>query len=409
PSQSPYALPIVVACKNSTQRQLEKVKCLGLVVSANGIATDPEKIQKTPTNWKEVSQFWGFTGYYCQFMKNYFKVAALLFCLTAGSPKRGKGMRKKVAKPLPFLWIDECSQAFSTIKSKLITAPVLGYSDYSLPFILQTDASIEGLGAVLAQVQSGVERVIAYASRGLSHTEKRYPAHKLEFLALKWAVADKFQDYLLECHFTVLMDNNPLVYVKSTTQLDATSQRWIAKLAEFDFEVKYHPGRNNTSADGLSRMPMDEATQRRVKEASGKGPSHHLGSALLEGTHKKRQEDPLVCCLLRQWDKLSMEDVILYNTIRNSEGEVVKQMVLPDCLQKEAFLLLHTDMGHMGVDRTVELIQAQFYWANMYSIIKGWCDTCERCLHKVPAPHTIATLTSIHTVRPLELVCLDFL
>uniref|UniRef100_H3AP44 Gypsy retrotransposon integrase-like protein 1 n=1 Tax=Latimeria chalumnae TaxID=7897 RepID=H3AP44_LATCH len=396
----------------------EKVKYLGHVVSANGIAMDPEKIQrvrdwKTPTNCKEVSQFLGFAGYCRQFMKNYSKLAALLFCLMAGSPKRGKGMRKKVAKPPPFFWTDECSQAFSTIKNKLTTAPVLGYADYSLPFILQTDASTEGLGAILAQVQSGVERVIAYASRSLSHTEKRYPAHKLMFLALKWAVAD----YLLERHFTMLTDNNPLVY------------RWIAKLAEFNFEVKYCPGKNNANADGLSRMPLEEVSDvlKQGKAATTDEPRRSPRGPKLQGwgaevfprlpkeegnrapsTHKKRQEDPLVHCLLRQWDKLIMEDGILYRKIRNSEGEVVKQMVLPDCLQKEAFLMLHTDMGH-GVDRTVEFIQARFYWANMYSVIKGWCDAYERCcLHKIPAPHTI-TLTSVHTVRPLELVCLDFL
>lgn len=82
-------------------------------------------------------------------------------------------------KPDPnFLWTQECQEAFQSLKVKLTNAPVLGYPDYSLPFILQTDASGEGLGAVLVQVQGGAERVIAFASRGLSPAETRYPAHK---------------------------------------------------------------------------------------------------------------------------------------------------------------------------------------------------------------------------------------
>ena len=95
------------------------------------------------------------------------------------------------------------------MKEELINAPVLGYPDYTLPFLLQTDASGVGLGAVLAQVQSGLKRVIAYASRGLSPPETRYPAHKLEFLALKWAITDKFLDHLYGRKLSVLTDNNP--------------------------------------------------------------------------------------------------------------------------------------------------------------------------------------------------------
>lgn len=83
-------------------------------------------------------------------------------------------------------------------------------------FILHTDASTDGLGAVLYQEQEGLERVIAYASRGLRNSEKHYPAHKLEFLCLTWPVTNKFHDYLYGNQFTVYRDNNPLTYVLST-------------------------------------------------------------------------------------------------------------------------------------------------------------------------------------------------
>lgn len=99
-------------------------------------------------------------------------------------------------KPVPWKWSDKEDEAFKAIKQKLIQPPILGFANYKLPFTLHTDASSVGLGAVLYQVQDGKTKVIAYASRGLRPSERNYPAHKLEFLALKWAISDKFHDYL---------------------------------------------------------------------------------------------------------------------------------------------------------------------------------------------------------------------
>ena len=118
-----------------------------------------------------------------------------------------------------------------------------------------------GLGAVLAQVQDGAERVIAYASQGLSPAETRYPAHKLEFLALKWAVTDKFYDHLYGRKFSVQTDNNPLKYVMTSARLDATGQRWVSRLSAFDFDIQYKRGLSNSNADALSRLSYQEVTQ----------------------------------------------------------------------------------------------------------------------------------------------------
>ena len=124
-----------------------------------------------------------------------------------------------------------------------------------MPFEVHTDASSKGLGAVLYQEQKGTKRVIAYASRGLTRSEKNYAVHKLEFLALKWAITEKFYDYLYGSKFKVYTDNNPLTYVLSSAKLDATGQRWIASLAQFDFSICYRSGLKNGDADALSRLP----------------------------------------------------------------------------------------------------------------------------------------------------------
>ena len=101
------------------------------------------------------------------------------------------------------------------------------------------DASLNGLGAVLYQTQEGVDRVIAYASRSLKPLEKNYPAHKLEFLASKCTVTEKFHDYLYGSLFEVITDNNPHTYILTKAKLDATGQRWVASLSDYNFTIKY--------------------------------------------------------------------------------------------------------------------------------------------------------------------------
>ncbi len=123
---------------------------------------------------------------------------------------------------------------------------------------MHIDASGKGLGAVLYNIQEGAKRVIAYASRSLSKSEKNYSAYKLEFLSLKWAVTEKFADYLTGTHFVVLTDNNPLTHILTSAKLDATGQRWASALGQFNFDIIYRPGVKNADADGLSRYPRND-------------------------------------------------------------------------------------------------------------------------------------------------------
>ena len=112
------------------------------------------------------------------------------------------------------------------------------------------------MGAALYQEQDGKLRVIAYASRGLSKSERNYPTHKLEFFAIKWAVCEKFSDYLYGTSFQILTDNNPLTYVLTSAKLDAAGHRWLAALSTYQFTIKYRAGKSNSDADGLSRRPQ---------------------------------------------------------------------------------------------------------------------------------------------------------
>lgn len=233
-----------------------KVKYVGHVVSSEGVGTDPEKISKvinwpTPRNPEEVRKFIGSAGYFRRFIQNFSQISKPL---TELFPSTSKCKKKRTIKE--WIWDEKQQTAFNLLKEKLSTAPVLSYPDFEKTFELHTDASGIGLGAVLYQEHDNLKKVISFASRGLSKSEKNYPAHKLEFLALKWAVVDKFHDYLYGNTFTVLTDNNPLTYVLSSATLDATGHRWLAALGTYDFDIKYRPGIHNKDADALSRMPM---------------------------------------------------------------------------------------------------------------------------------------------------------
>ena len=132
----------------------------------------------------------------------------------------------------------------------------MAYANYQKPFKLHTDASEHGLGVVLYQKQDdNTEHVITYASRTLSKSERNYDIHKLEFLALKWSIMERFHEYLYGGHFDVYTDNNPLTYILTTAKLDATGQRWEASLANYNFKIFYKSGKLNVEADALLHIP----------------------------------------------------------------------------------------------------------------------------------------------------------
>ena len=230
-----------------------KITYLGYVVSEEGIEVDPKKTEAVwegpvPKTVTDVRSFLGFTNQYRKFISKYAHIVGPLNQLVLGDTAKKK--MKEVQ------WTSECQEAFETLKEHCCTTPVLAYADYKKLFKLHTDASDLGLGTVLYQQDDvGMNRVIAYASRSLDQSEKNYPTHKLEFLALKWAVTTRFHEYLYGGEFAVYTDNNLLTYMLTTAKLDATGQRWIAALANYNFSLHYKSGKTNIEADALTRIP----------------------------------------------------------------------------------------------------------------------------------------------------------
>lgn len=264
-----------------------EVHYLGRVVSERGYRPDSTNVEAVaqlknsrPETVGDVRKLLGLVGYYRRYIPDFARTAKPLFDLlkgTKGTVTKGSQTAQPSTKSkglvnpkAPVVWGKTHQQALEQLLACLIGPPILAYPEYSHPFVLHTDASAEGLGAVLYQRQDGVMRVIGYGSRTLTPAEQRYHLHsgKLEFLALKWSICEQFRDYLYYSPgFTVYTDNNPLTYVLESARLNATGHRWVAELSDFHFDIKYRPGKSNGDADALSRMPRD--IEGYIKECTG--------------------------------------------------------------------------------------------------------------------------------------------
>ena len=241
----------------------EEITYLSHEISAKGMLPRQKGIEEIawmgpPTTYTGVRKFIRAVGYFCHFIKNFTWIAKPLNDLL------GCGNSKLKNHPISLTAAAE--EAFYTLKKKCATAPVLAFADLKRPFLLEMDASKYGLGTVLQQVQEdGKYHPVAYASCILHGSKANDHSSKLEFLVLKWAVTQQFKEYLMYQPFTMQTDNNPLTYVLTTPNLDATRHCWVSALAGFNFRLEYLCSADNRVANVLGRMETrldDNATNK---------------------------------------------------------------------------------------------------------------------------------------------------
>ena len=266
-----------------------KVSFLGHVVSAEGIATDPTKIEKVlrwpvPNTRREVQQFLGLANYYRRFVPEFAAITKPLHRLTE--------------KNCPFQWSSVCQHAFDTLREKLVSPPILAYPDYTKEFILDTDASDVAVGAVLSQIQDdGTERVIAYASRVLSKSERRYSVTRRELLAMVTFIS-YFRQYLLGRHFQLRTDHSSLTWLRNFRNPEGQLARWLEQLEEYSFTVKHRPRKYHTNADALSRLPAGSSAEISAITHNSNLPLSLLGMDKVE-MHKLQADDPIIGYVLQ--------------------------------------------------------------------------------------------------------------
>ena len=392
------------------------VKFLGHVVSAEGVHTDPEKARKiedwpTPQNVHEVRSFMGLATYYRRFIRDFSELAAPLTDLTG--------------KRVSFKWTEDEAHAFECLKKKLVSAPVLAHPlfDKDHPFVLKTDASGIGLGAILSQVQEGKERVVAYASRKLNKAEQSYGIPEREALAMVWGI-NHFRPFLYGQRFVIVTDHQPLTFLKTIKDPKGRLARWIHELSAYDYDVKYKPGRSHNDADALSRCPGSSSATVLVAVTSiiyNK-----------EAVCKAQAEDPVLKVVMdklrtgctprfrgrwmkgplntfrRIWSQLEMNNSAL---IRH-DGLGRRRLVVPGSLRTAVLQLTHDapSSGHMGTEKSFQRVQERFYWPGYARDVEAYvrsCSVCQQRQGSVPKPS--AALQQIQVGSPFEMIAMDML
>ena len=410
----------------------KEVKYLGHIISRDGVATDPSKTEKvttwpTPTSVRETQQFLGFAGYYRRFVKDFAQIARSLHRLTE--------------RPTNFVWTAECQDAFDELRRCLTTAPILAYPDFSRQFVLDTDASDTGIGAVLSQVDGdGQERVVAYGSRLLTKPERRYCVTRRELLAVV-TFTKQYRAYLTGRRFLLRTDHGSLTWLRNFKEPEGQLARWLERLQELDFEIVHRRGKKHTNADALSRLPCrqcgrdthDSLVPAIVAVATLRSPqgnaSEELRDAqlvdpvlgpLLRGKEagRKPSADELGSVsrssrrLLQIWDQLMIvHGGVLGRRYETPEGSsTILQTIVPEALRKEVLADLHEGAlgGHLGADKTLARLKERFYWPGHFNDVRDWCRNCGTCAsRKSPVPKGRAPLKSVETGYPMQLVAMD--
>ena len=432
----------------------QRIKFLGHYVSSKGIEPMPEKCQAvqdfpTPQKVKDIRSFLGLAGYYRKFIKDFSKIAGPLIDMT-----------KKYER---FIWSEECEKAFVTLKQKLISPPILAYPDFNKPYILQTDASDECVGMVLAQIQDGQERVIAYAGKRLSPNEKNYSVTEKEALAVIQGLKH-FDPYLRGNQVSIVTDHSALVWLLSQNEPKGRIARWIAYIQQFNYTVQHKSGQKHSNADGLSRRSYPDETQsdQLVTDEEILPPltcEYNSTTPKVNASRKVRQTikskkakpkprpvytypdldwsvERLQECQRRDRDVMEMieylqqgklpaddkrarevlltndnyvlENDILYRLLDTKKLEVSKQvhdvrvcLIIPKELRHDVLTAAHGDLGagHYGTQRTYTTLRLKYFWKGMYNDCKNWVLSCEPCNTRKQPVRP--TRAELHPLKPV--------
>ena len=408
-----------------------RVEFLGHVITEEGIAMQEDKVEAintwpSPKNLTELRAFVGICGYYRRFVKDFSSIASPMFQLMK------KGVQWK--------WTKESQEAFDMLKTKLISEPILALPTNEGTFVLDTDASDVGLGAVLSQIQSGEEKVIAFASRTLSGPELKYEVTRKELLAVVYGLK-QFRQYLLGRHIILRTDHAALSWLRRTPEPMPQLARWLTFVEQFDYEVQHREGKKHGNADGLSRKPtLGEGKEERVgqeidtednedsrvtqdskvrtvekstKEVDTKvRESPHEGSDMPNEGNSLQQrqrldkdfgrlvslrqassevpeyealsvESEATKKLCLQWENLEIYNGLVYRRLRSQRGGEPDylQLLVPRSDVEDVLRQCHAGVvgGHFGIRRTQDQVKRRYYWPSWKQDTERFCRRCLEC------------------------------
>lgn len=354
-----------------------ELEFLGFQVSAGGYKPSRTKVKAiqdwpTPTNVHEVRQFIGLGSHYRRFIRNFASIASPLTDLTKGSGTKTRAIT----------WTEECQKAFDEIKSRIMQAPILASPDPHKPFIIETDASDYGVGAVLLQkADDGTTHPIAFESKKLSKEERGYPAQEREMLAIIHALRT-WRCFIDGRPYTVFSDHNPLTYFRAQKKPTLRLTRWIGEIELYSPDIQYKPGKENCIPDLLSRRD---------------GPACHTDEPSMEPEYlyaiksvqdtdwpkfyamsQDRWPDSLKDLLHENKDKFIVKDNQVYRLILNGDQIEERRFVL---FARRADLVadFHYSVGHAAKATVTDLMTKRWWWPHMRKDIQEWLAACPQC------------------------------
>lgn len=420
----------------------KEVSYLGYTVTKDGTKTDERKIEKIkkwpkPTTGEELRSWLGLCGYYRQFVKDYAKLVAPLENLCK------KIWNKKSRKKTSIEWDSKCNESFEKLKLALTTAPVLSYPTKNDKFVLDTDASHDSMGAVLSQIQDGKEKVIAYASKKFSQSQRQYCITRKELLAVHTFV-HHFKHYLLGRSFIVRTDHRALTWMLNWKNPN-TSQycRWRQELEVYDMHVQYRPGQDHVNADALSRWPECQQCELKHQDPKGKAKVKivskksneifcrrivtfeeslnqdsdptlkSINSLLKTGKIEDNEPEELhlmgieATVLWRKRANLRLRGGMIYLLDVDSLGAEKYRLLIPKEARIRLIKTAHETFAHIGIRKTVALMRNQYYWVNMETDIKTVIGMCKSCLKRKSEPIRKHISDSLNANFPFQKISLD--
>ena len=423
----------------------ESVTCLGHLLSREGIGPDPANLDKIrkwkpPRNKTEVRGFLGLTGYYRQMIQDYAKIATPLTNLTKNDAE--------------WKWTKLEQEAFETLRDHLTSSTIMAYPDFDKPFWVKPDASGISVGYVLSQMHEKKEKVIAYGSKKLTDTQRRYCTYDREFFGILTAVRT-YSHYLRHQKFFVVTDHRPLLSLKKIDpKNDATGRRvrWSIELGLYDFEIIYKKGRIHSDADAMSRLTdhndyaedEDFAGAMTEEEAEvycllGMDNGDCVTAVELISNDDKRkalaeaQDEDLAMREVKEFvrmrkrpprettepfyrlnfNKLVIQDNILYRkSIYGPSSTPILQAVIPPRLIADVLKDAHGSIfsGHPGFQRMVSILQRHAIWPGIYRDTKNHVEKCQQCdIVSQPNPPAKTDLQSMNPEFVFEHVCCDLI